>query len=208
MSAARDTVPSYTKSPSCGTIPTVSDWISTFFPCSLEDLLECFLGLNRALLEMLVGCESFHFFLFLSLIWDLFVNRNSKSIQRQILPFRHSHCSGKIGWYLESQICAYCIVPADMIKTWWCSSITCCHLEEASSFTDVLIFQITSFFLLASPSHCYSAQVSQPPSHSSAKRSAKTNRRRACAFHFKAKKSLITVSVKPLDFRMQNFIPL
>lgn len=59
MSAARDRVPSYnTKKPLCGTIPSVSEWINTFFPCSLEDLLECFLGLNRAVLEMLVDCES------------------------------------------------------------------------------------------------------------------------------------------------------
>lgn len=59
VSAARDIVPNYnTKNPPLGTIPTASEWITTFFPCSLEELLECFLGLNRALMEMLVGCES------------------------------------------------------------------------------------------------------------------------------------------------------
>lgn len=63
MSAARDIVLSYsTEKPPCGTIPPVSEWINTFFPCSLEDLLECFLHLNRALLEMLLGCESLNIF--------------------------------------------------------------------------------------------------------------------------------------------------
>lgn len=138
-----------------------------------------------------------------------FVNRNSKRIQREIPPLRHSHHSSEIGGYLESHVCTYChcpIVLADMIKTWCCSSVTHCRVG-ASSFTAALLFQFTSFLLLAPPSHSCSATVSQPPSRSSAKSSAKTNRRKVCAFQFGAKTSLITVSVKTLDFRMHNFIP-
>lgn len=63
VSAARDIVLGYsTEKPPCGTIPTVSEWINTSFPCSLEDLLERFLHLNRALLEMLLRCESLNIF--------------------------------------------------------------------------------------------------------------------------------------------------
>lgn len=64
---------------------------------------------------------------------------------------------------------------------------------------------LISCLLLASPFHSCSATVSQPPSHSSAKSSAKTNRRNVCAFQFWAKTSLIAVNVRTLDFRMHNF---
>lgn len=56
MPVARNTVPSYNRK-TCATISSLSEWINTSFPCALKDLPECFLDLDKAMLEMLVSCE-------------------------------------------------------------------------------------------------------------------------------------------------------